>query len=117
MDRKQESAFTGSPCFASGTLSFLNPRLICNFVQGTRKTSKTTLLSRSSSAQNQVQLSTQRGQVKSRLLPGGPCSSECYSARTLHTLSSNFQVLQVSSYQVYFQDNKTQEQRVHTPYF
>ena len=33
----------------------LNPVLICNFVQGTRKTSETTLLSTSISVQNQFQ--------------------------------------------------------------
>ena len=57
----------------------MNPGLICNFVWGTRKTNETTLLSTPifcSESSSVGVISTQRGQVKSRLTPGGPCSSE-----------------------------------------
>ena len=40
---------------ASGMLICLNPGLICNFVEGTRRTSETTLFSTQVSVQNQVQ--------------------------------------------------------------
>ena len=53
---------------------------------------------------------------KSRLLPGWTLLFRGLISKNLHTLPSNFQVLCVSSYQVYLQDNKTQEQRVHTSY-
>ena len=51
-----------------------NPGLICNFLQGTRKPSEATLLSRPDSGQNQIYPQERTG--KRRLLPGGPCSSE-----------------------------------------
>ena len=88
--QKTTVSFTGIPCFASVPLICLNPGLISNFVQGTRKTSKTTFLLRPNSAQDQIY--TQERTGKSRLLPGGPCSSEGSSARTyiphLHTFLS-----------------------------
>ena len=44
------------PYFASGPLICLKPGLICNCVQGTRKTSKATMLSGTNSAQIHTQL-------------------------------------------------------------
>ena len=71
------------PCFASGPLICPKPGLICNFVQGIWKTSKATLLTRTNSAQyisKLIQVMKKTGE--SRLLPGGPSSSEGSSTRT-----------------------------------
>ena len=48
------SVITALPCFASGALICLNPGLIHNFVQGTKKTSETTWVSTQVPVQNQV---------------------------------------------------------------
>ena len=104
MGRKQGSVHTGLPCFASGTLICLNPGLICNFVQGTAKQVKKLVINTNICSElcSVGVVSTQRGQVKSRLPPGGPSVQRANQQELYIPYLQTFNFFQVSSYQVHY---------------